>query len=80
MAMQEDLDLFIGSEPFVVGQVVAIFYQNPTVHQNTIFHPNFYPLYSFFNPSIIFTFSYPKSLFIFDVSNSKSTPLFSVSI
>ena len=30
MAMQEDLDLFIGSEPFVVGQVVAIFYQNPT--------------------------------------------------
>ncbi len=30
MTMQEDLDLFIGSEPFVVGQVVAIFYQNPT--------------------------------------------------
>ncbi|MFS7259502.1 ATP-dependent RecD-like DNA helicase [Carnobacterium divergens] len=30
MGMQENLNLFAGDDPFVVGQVAAIFYQNPT--------------------------------------------------
>lgn len=28
--MQDNLDLFAGDPPYFVGQVAAIFYQNPT--------------------------------------------------
>lgn len=30
MAVQEDLDLFSAEDPFIVGQVITVFYQNPS--------------------------------------------------